>query len=95
VVGDRSVDQFLLYHFSVTHVVCGNLHVGGEFDGWGVGGISHTSSRSPGEGRIDRVRMCTSMYDGRILAGSDLGLTRAVADDVHENNAPLTHIFLR
>jgi len=41
------------------------------------------------------VRMCTSMYDGRILAGSDLGLTRAMADDAHENNAPLTRIFLR
>ena len=35
------------------------------------------------------------MYDGRILAGSDLGLTRAMADDAHENNAPLTRIFLR
>jgi len=52
VVGDRSVDQFLLYHFFFTRVFCGDLRVGGEFDGWGVGGISRTSSGSPGEGGV-------------------------------------------
>ena len=33
VVGDRTIDHFLLYHFFVARVVCGDLRIGGEFDG--------------------------------------------------------------
>ena len=33
VVGDRTIHHFLLYHFFVARVVCGDLRIGGEFDG--------------------------------------------------------------
>ena len=33
VVGDRTIDHFLLYHFFVARVVRGGLRLGGEFDG--------------------------------------------------------------
>ena len=52
VARDRPIDQFLLYHLLVTRLVCGDLCVGREVDGWNVGGISHISDRSPEEGRM-------------------------------------------
>lgn len=51
-VGDRTIDQFLLYHFLVARVVCGDLHVGGEFDGWNAGEVSRTQCGSPEERRL-------------------------------------------
>jgi hypothetical protein len=50
VARDRSIDQLLLYHFPVARLVCGDLRVGGEFDGWNVGRIPCTSDGSPEEG---------------------------------------------
>ena len=38
--GDRSIDQFLLYHFVVGRVVGGDLCFGREVDGWDVSGGS-------------------------------------------------------
>ena len=47
VAGDWTVDQFLLYHFVVGRVVCGDLRFGGEVDGWILGGVPATSSEGP------------------------------------------------
>ena len=57
VVGDRTIHQFLLHHFIVARVVCGDLCVGGEVDGWNVGGVSCISSGGPEEGGLmDLIR---------------------------------------
>ena len=52
-----SIDQFLLYNLSVARVVCGDLRVGGEFDGWDAGGVSCTSSRCPEDELINLVAL--------------------------------------
>ena len=52
VAGDRPIDQLLLYHFLVARLVCGDLCVGGEIDGWDAGGISYISGGSPEKGRM-------------------------------------------
>ena len=52
VAGDRPIDQFLLYHLLVARLVCGDLCVGREVDGWNAGGISYISDGSPEEGRM-------------------------------------------
>ena len=55
VAGDWPIDQFLLYHFLVARLVCGDLCVGGEIDGWDAGGISYISGGSPEEGRMTNL----------------------------------------